>query len=227
MTLETAQLRQIAGHPSYWIPGRAGPTGEPHVGVLRDADGTRVLVAFRTRAAATAAQVSGDVGGLLVASGSHVFRLRGFDRVDIDPGSEDAESFSGDELGALGVWAEIVAVERAVESPETVDDPFFALRTFSRYLVVGQDAEDAPDLMLAPDTAGRKLLAVFTSEDAVDAFVRETGATGVATTLPGDELFFAMRELPIDGFVVNCCGPAATRAFAKGAVDRILTAGRS
>jgi hypothetical protein len=226
MALDTTQLRHLAGHPSYWIPGNAGPTGEPQIGLLRDPGGARVLVAFRTRAQATAAQVAGDVGGILVASGSHVFRLRGFDRIDIDPGSDDAQSYSGEELGALGVWAEIVAVERAVEAPETCEDPFLALCSFSRYLVVARDGGQAPDLMMAPDDAGRQLLAIFTAEDAVDAFVRETGTDGVATTLSGEDLFFALRDLPIDGFVVNCCGPTATRAFAKGVIDRILTAGR-
>lgn len=226
MSLDATQLRDLAGHPAYWIPGRPGPSGEPQLGLLRTESGERVLVAFRTRAAATQAQVAGDVGGVLVASGSHVFRLRGFDRVDIDPGTELAGSFAGEDLAALAAWAEIVAVERAIEAPETCENPFEELRRFSRYLVLGDATGDGPDLMMAPDSAGRTLLALFTAEDALEAFLHETGATGVATTLSGDDLFFALRDVELDGFVVNCCGPTATRAFSKAVIDRILTAGR-
>ncbi len=198
------------------------------MGVIQTPAGERVLPVFRSREAAEAAELPSVPGALIVAAGSHVFRLTGFDRIDIDPGTEDALSFGGDDLITLGVWGEISDVERAIVSPEMCESPFVTLRTFPRYFVVVADSEGSPDLLMAPDAGGRKLLAVFTADDAVEAFVASLVASeGVATTMGGEELFFALRELPVDGFVFNCCGPVATRAFAMGAIDRILTAGQS
>jgi hypothetical protein len=198
------------------------------VGVIQTPGGERVLPVFRSREAAEAAELPTTSGALIVAAGSHVFRLKGFDRVDIDPGTESALSLGGDDLVSLGIWGEVADVERAIVAPEMCETPFVTLRIFSRYFVVVADSEGSPDLLMAPDAGGRKLLAVFTADDAVEAFVASLGVSeGVATTMSGEELFFALRELPLDGFVFNCCGPVATRAFAMGAIDRILTSGQS
>lgn len=77
-------------------------------------------------------------------------------------------------------------------------------------------------LMLAPDEKGRKLAAIFTSEDTIAGFLPQVRAAAapeqvVERIFSGEDLFSSLVSMPIDGMVFNCGGgPVDPVAFAKG-----------
>ncbi len=88
--------------------------------------------------------------------------------------------------------------------------------------------DSGPNLMLAPDARGRTLAAVFTAEDALEAYLKEMGANGKRglepLTIAGPRLFDLLPRISLDGFVFNCCGPVSPRAFAAAFARRVIEA---
>jgi hypothetical protein len=74
----------------------------------------------------------------------------------------------------------------------------------------------------APDSKGRKLGAIFTSEAALEAF-RERIQPGEAhpATVPGPDIFPQFRDMQLEGIVFNCCGPQPALAFIPEFLDQI------
>jgi hypothetical protein len=72
-------------------------------------------------------------------------------------------------------------------------------------------------LVMAPDQKGRTLAAVFTSEDACEAFLDEAGKQGGTQLEPliyaGKNLFELLSKMDLTGIVFNCSGPNSARSF--------------
>jgi len=121
-----------------------------------------------------------------------------------------------------------------------IDQPFSRLLAFSGWMTVcaGGHGQPSPDgqtpplkLALAPDVGGegRRLAAVFTSEDALQLFIvsRESARGSddlVSVRLNGRELFEQIASNgEIDGLVVNACGPVPPVALAREVAEVVLT----
>ena len=84
-------------------------------------------------------------------------------------------------------------------------------------------------MLMAPDTKGRALAAVFTADDAYDAFAPDAKAQAGADPvqrlqLSGVALFNILQKLQIDGIVFNCAGPVTPVAFAAAFTRVVLEA---
>ena len=83
-------------------------------------------------------------------------------------------------------------------------------------------------LVMAPDQKGRTLAAVFTSEDACEAFLDEAGKQGGTQLEPliyaGKNLFELLSKMDLTGIVFNCSGPTPPVAFAAAFSQVILEA---
>jgi hypothetical protein len=81
---------------------------------------------------------------------------------------------------------------------------------------------------MAPDQKGRTLAAVFTSEDACEAFLDEAGKQGGTQLEPliyaGKNLFELLSKMDLTGIVFNCSGPTPPVAFAAAFSQVILEA---
>lgn len=83
-------------------------------------------------------------------------------------------------------------------------------------------------LVMAPDQKGRALAAVFTSEDACDAFLdeasKQSGTQLEPLTYCGKDLFELLSRMDLTGIVFNCSGPTSPVAFAAAFSQVILEA---
>jgi hypothetical protein len=73
------------------------------------------------------------------------------------------------------------------------------------------------------------LAAVFTADDAFDAFLPDDETPSehgqlLRVTLPGAKLFEQLSTMSIDGVVFNCSGPTKPVAFAKAFLEVVLDA---
>ena len=145
--------------------------------------------------------------------------------LSIDPFSKHEIDYGPDQFPLLRRWGNIIRVERALEKVLSTDSGYDLIRDFDRYYIVTRRDESGPNLMLAPDSKGRKLAALFTAEDSLDAYLDEKRGGGFQDLEPlmmtGPRLFELLSRTPLDGFVFNCCGPIAPRAFAPAFAERI------
>src|SRR5262249_7249306 len=93
------------------------------------------------------------------------------DQLDIDPFSEHQIHYKQEQCPLLRRWGKIVSVERSLKKALTPDgkSSYNLIRDFDGYYIVTRCDETRPHLMLAPDSKGRKLAALFTAEDSLDA----------------------------------------------------------
>ncbi|MCB9519827.1 MAG: hypothetical protein H6699_03000 [Myxococcales bacterium] len=175
--------RAIVEHDAWLVPAtRDGERLAAHL-VERD-DGARFLEVFSSAGArARAAAVEGAElanGPWVELRGDVLFGslpLDGADRVNLDLHSEHATHFYRDQLPVLAAWARVAAVERALAHPDQFADALDVVAGFDAYYEVwardGSVSGGGPaGRVLAPDSAGRRLAAVFTAEDRATAFAR-------------------------------------------------------
>jgi hypothetical protein len=81
-------------------------------------------------------------------------------------------------------------------------------------------------LLMAPDQKGQALAAVFTFEDACDAFLEQarTQVDMKPLIYAGKDLFKMLSEMNLTGIVFNCSGPAPPVAFAAAFSKVVLEA---
>ena len=130
--------------------------------------------------------------------------------------------------------AKAVEVEEAIAAlrvgENTTDEMLKLVRDYDGYIIAIHKATDNYTLALAPDTKGRALAAVFTFDDAFDAYYpecRQMYAGGELLMLPlaGSALFAQILEKDLTGMVFNCAGPGQPIAFAAQFAEVVLNAG--
>lgn len=148
--------------------------------------------------------------------------LDGVDELVIDPCSPWEVIYDKSQFERLRRCAQAVAVEESLSALRAGKAPKGALwqvRTYHGYSFVLVKNGEKLFPGLAPDSKGRSLMAVFTFDDAAQAYLAEAGPNYrncelLERTLSGTELFRFLSSLKTDGIVFNCCGPVEPVAFA-------------
>ena len=104
------------------------------------------------------------------------------------------------------------------------------LQIFDSFYTVcagGDDASQALSMVLAPDESGRRLVAAFTAQDALQQFVAASSSGGavslVSARLSGKELFEQVASTnDLDGIVFNASGPGQPIPLSRDAAYAVL-----
>ncbi len=210
----TILYRACLGHDAWLVPVDAdaaprrvpGAAGEPWV------------CAFSDREAAAAYERTRQVvfGDALAVLGGLALVQRGLAdaavSLGLDIGSDHELALFPKDLDALRGLARAVEVEAFLLGLSDREDGFLLLRRYEDFLV----CLEGDAVMLAPDAGMRRLAAVFTAPDCLDAHrERHPGrAIPPATRTSGEALFARLKAAPIDGIVFNCSGPVPAKAVA-------------
>jgi hypothetical protein len=190
-------------------PGDAGV----RLAILRDPQGFGAMEIFSDQAALDAFVEREDThlpGRVAEVPGYRIFghpQVAALHRVNLDMHSPHATHFYEQQLPMLGAWARITEVELALTVPDRFGDPVDVIRRFDEYRVLVQRDGGSRGLVMAPDSRGRSLAAIFTADDLIDAFVAEVegdleGALEIEHKT-GVELFGELAPLGLDGVVFN------------------------
>jgi len=134
-------------------------------------------------------------------------------------------------LSHLGAAVHIERALLALRQGRAQDGDVSRVKHFERYWLalqdLGEDADPPRGIALAPDDQGRRLAALFTAEDAFDAFAEWWATTHQpgdlkVTILTGEALFTALARQNLDGLVFNCEGPTVSVAFGIGMAQVVL-----
>jgi hypothetical protein len=166
----------------------------------------------------------------LIMPGSAVFASLGsnLSGLNINPESTDSVHYGEMQFEHLRRWGLAVEVERILAGESTYTKPFHLLRAFDGYrLVFTQDEDESHRIALVPDIEGRPLLAVFTADDTVRAFIEDAervlGKNPLVSQIDGVSLYSEIQKLPIAGIVFNCSGPGPAQAVALDFADVVLS----
>lgn len=228
-----ALLRALATHDQWLLPRT--PTGS--FAAREDDDGRPFLTMFHSAEAEAEYSVNTGHGiahrGVMAGYAAFIGLLDQVQGVDIDPNTPLAMHFKADQLDALRHWGRTIQVEKALTKPGEVEgDPLVLIRNFRGYRVVVADRGEGEEVALAPDTRGRRLMAVFTALDAVELYAAKNphrvGSSWRVLTFSGEKLFSTLKEREHDGIVFNCNGPEGTiaafqRAFATEVLAHVPT----
>ena len=145
----------------------------------------------------------------------------------IDPQSEHALKFTKDRFTNLSQWAKAVHIEQLLAQSEFDANVLQQMLSYAGYCVPVILSDDGKhNIVLAPDSEGRKLAAIFTAEDALSTFMQHAGnALGdkvIVDQPTGESLFAYLVSLPIDGIVFNCYGPPTPYALRKESLESLL-----
>ena len=72
--------------------------------------------------------------------------------------------------------------------------------------------------------SGRPFIAVFTTDDALDAFLAKSPSLGEPVDrrwMSGQALFPSLAKLDLGGFVLNPAGPGGSRIFNRGTLGAL------
>lgn len=167
----------------------------------------------------------------LTTTGVWVFQLPldGIDAIWIDPLNAHDILYDKQQFARLRDFAAAVSIERdiaALRAGTASDGAVVRVREYQNYLLpVARDANGGRSLLMAPDSQGRALAAVFTAADAYDAFEpQQQGGEVDCVQLSGERLFGLLANMDLTGIVFNCKGPIAPVAFAAGLSRVVLDA---
>lgn len=171
----------------------------------------------------------------LTTAGTWVFRMPtdGIDFIAIDPGSPHDIAYGKEHFAKLKRIADAIEVERALADLRSGDTTKQGLiptvRDYPRYIIPIRKTAEGNMLGLAPDDKGRALAAIFTNDDAFDAYLGESESGEpesmlVRLDLSGQELFAQISKMGLDGIVFNCCGPVKPVAFARQFAEVMVSA---
>lgn len=152
------------------------------------------------------------------------------DRIWIDAFSPCDIFYGREHFGRLRGFVRALAVEEALTGLRhgtAAPGALGLVRDYDGYTVPVTLRDGKPSFVPAPDAEGRSLAAVFTADDAFDAFIPDAkvfagGNEVQQVQMTGAALFDTLRRLPIDGFVFNCAGPGAPAAFARAVAGIVL-----
>lgn len=121
-----------------------------------------------------------------------------------------------EELLSISHGSEVDEAILEAMAPPIAPGTLETIAAFSGFEIITRASQT---LDLAPDSQGRKLLAVFTSAAGRDAYLASVGpqwakhGPPMILTLTGIQLAEHMKSLDIDGVVFNCAGPVEPRAL--------------
>ena len=224
-------LRALLGHPGWRVPTET-EGGRDTLGVLVRPDGGRILELFSdddALATFSAREPDSETTQWRALPGYSIFAQADDDlahRVNIDVHSEHTFRYQHDQLPLLRAWSHVVMAELAAYEPERFANPFAVLRRVPEWrLLLRLDGADR-DWVFAPDNHDRSLAAIFTASDTIDAFIDAVGdqleGELEIVTQTGEELFGALRALPIDGIVINPLGHLPARALSIGVAEQVM-----
>ena len=239
----TALMRCLVSYGQWMVPVSEAAAGEmlqqgqiPRVMFSRDAQGVSRLFIFSDGDAYSEYRKAANMTEeqyFLSAKGTWVFRLPTdeIDYIAIDPASPHEIAYDRNLLPRLKEMADAVEVEAALSdlraSTGTTEELLPLVINYQGYRVAIGKQGDSHYIALAPDEKGRKLAAVFTSDEAIDAYTEQAkqrfpGVELKWLGLPGVQLFEQLAKMRIDGIVFNCEGPAKPVAFAAQFAQLIL-----
>ena len=223
--------------PKFLVPSTPTETAAV-LGTLRDEHGTRWLTIYSDLDAVEEARKVDKIdfldGLMMTISGRQAVELlEPGDGLQINPDTSRALHYKPHQVGMLkdALHADdiLAALDRA--SVEGVhNDTLCEVGNYQGFRIVVRTKTGAAVLDLAPDNKGRRLLAAFTNQEAVDGYlgavtehVEARGEPSVVV-LSGEELALKLCELDILGVVFNCAGPGRPRALHAKLGERVLKA---
>jgi hypothetical protein len=225
-------MRQFMAYEEWLMPIHLKPDGEWHPSVIQDTEGQRFQLVFtdepgyQTGLEAIGQEMMGE--RKLTMGGSALFGKLDDDAdiLSINWNSPGQIFFKKAQFPALKRWAQAINVERTLANPQP---DLSLLKHFDSYYIVLQKVEGGYALTLAPDKQGRKLAAVFTAEDALDAFVKDQTAgqlnfEPVTRSIAGELLFDDLKDIAIDGICFNASGPIPKRMFTSARASAVMSA---
>ncbi len=134
--------------------------------------------------------------------------------------------FRQSQYPSLRRWARAVRVEQTLATPKP---DLSMLKHFDAYYIVLQKIEGGYALTLAPDKHARKIAAIFTAEDTMDAFLKDQHGgqiefEPITRMIPGEHLFDDLKDLGLDGIAFNYSGPAPRRMFIASLAASVMAA---
>jgi len=149
--------------------------------------------------------------------------LAGF---DVDPFTEHAIHWRREQLPTVREMARAAEVERILRG-EDLPASLERLYDYKSYRVVVRAGDEGQaQWMMAPDTEDRLLLAVFTAEDTVQAFLEAEvfprKIVPVVITLDGRSLFERIRAMWLHGICFNPRGPVPAKALSAQLAQVVL-----
>ena len=226
-------LRLFLNHMSWHVPAARDEQNRVALLRLKDPHGQRYLFVCTDKRAYDDCLAAVGAAGLgqhyITGAGAELFANLpdDVDVIAVNEYSPPELHYRGDQIPALRQWARAVKVERTLATPRP--DLGLVKRFDAFYIVMQQLHGDERALTLAPDRRGRKLAAVFTAPDTLDAFLRDQGDGGlkfepVTVRVPGERLFDDLQTLPIDGIAFNCVGPVTPRLFLADFAKAVVAA---
>lgn len=225
-------MRALLRHDEWIVPLHQQAGGEWHATLIQDLEGQHLQLVFTDEQGyqdglqAVGQEVMG--GQTVTLSGVALFGglADEADLLSINWNSPPQLFFKKTQFQALRRWAATIGVERTLATPK----PDLALlKHFDNYSIVLQKVEGGYALMLAPDAHGRRLAAVFTAEDTLDAFLKsqptdQPGVEPITRSIAGELLFDDLKDLPLDGICFNPTGPVPKRMFTAALSAEIMKA---
>lgn len=231
----TALMRLLVSYDQWMVPVSEAAVGEilqqgavSRVMFGKDSEGVSRLFIFSDGGAyARFSQPGGSAEGqhFLTTRGTWVFRmsLDDIEFLAIDAGSPYEIAYGKDLFPRLKQMADAIEIEQALVEVRTSEHPRDGLlpliRDYQSYTIAIQKTDEGSRLGMAPDVKGRALAAVFTHEDAFDAYYEEGKRLQpegelLQMNLSGRSLFEHLLKMQLDGLVFNCSGPPKPVAFA-------------
>ncbi len=212
----SAAFRELVQHPGWHLPSRVAEDGSLGLWMFPGSAGEWWVCAFSSKQAmdayAQANQLSIGDNFFVTAGASLARNIPGGARgVGLDLASPHGLAIYAQDLPLMAEFGQAVQVEEILLGTSKRDNQFELLRNYPGYRFCWQGSQ----LMMAPDTKGRRLAAVFTAEDTYQTFrARHGPSVPPPTKVDGKTLFGQLRIAPIDGIVFNCAGPVPAKAVA-------------
>lgn len=198
-------------------------------------DGTKKLLLY-TDAESYAQSVAGIKSAdapqhFLTTTGTWIFQniIGEFKEILINPQTPTFISYQGPQLNTLYCMASALEIDEYLALLRKDAGSEGSVRRVGEYLAYSiaiRKLNGQTSICYAPDDKERKLIAVFTADDAFEAYyysLPENIPGEVSRVrIPGRQLFPHLREQTADGIVFNCCGPSKPVAFAMGLCGVII-----
>jgi hypothetical protein len=237
-------MRVLVSRPDWSVPVSESAVADmlaqnnaSRIQFSRNKEGKNCLLLFSTGDAYDVYRQALAIPGtqhFLQTTGTWVFRLPldEIDQIWIDPLTKHDIYYEKEQFARLSEIARAVLVEEALVNLRTgtaQDGAIRLVRDYQGYSVAVTLHEGRPRMLMAPDSKQRALAAIFTADDAYDAFAPEakTQAGDVPVQqlrLPGEAMFNALQKMKLDGIVFNCAGPVTPVAFAAAFMRVVLGA---
>jgi hypothetical protein len=206
-------LRIFAAYEQWIVPGRLADE-RPTFHIVQSAQNDRRLLIFSDADAWQAARdqlgtaVLGEQAVTLAGDAVFAGITDDVDSVKVNPFGANDLFYTRDQFPRLRQWAQIAAVERALANVLRTGGGLDTIRNFDGYYIA-VNRTGLQSVALVPDDKGRRLAAVFTALDALEAYLDEYGGPDTQPLgMTGEQLFAALRRMPLDGIVFNPEGPA-------------------